>query len=141
METYSERVRVLERLRQKDIVFPDGWNSLLLDRQHQSKHFYLGHMLSVLTAIPKVITWLLQHDPDKRPTALELSQSSLLPKRMGEEYFRHALGMMGMLSCYSCNFPSGSDLEPCSSTGHIASRGFTRCPIHTTSTGVPQLPI
>ena len=42
-----------------------------------------------------VITLLLQHEPDKRPTALELSQSPLLPSRLEDEYFKGALGMMG----------------------------------------------
>ena len=42
-----------------------------------------------------VITLLLQHEPDKRPTALELSQSSLLPPRLEDEYFKGALRMMG----------------------------------------------
>jgi len=44
-----------------------------------------------------VITLLLQHEPDKRPTALELSQSSLLPSRLEDEYFKGALRMMGWL--------------------------------------------
>ena len=42
-----------------------------------------------------VITLLLQHEPDKRPTALELSQSTLLPSRLEDEYFKGALRMMG----------------------------------------------
>ena len=42
-----------------------------------------------------VITLLLQHEPDKRPTALELSQSPLLPSRLEDEYFKGALRMMG----------------------------------------------
>ncbi|KAJ8457370.1 hypothetical protein ONZ45_g18339 [Pleurotus djamor] len=41
-----------------------------------------------------VITWLMQHDPNDRPSALELSQSSLLPPRLEDEYFRGALRMM-----------------------------------------------
>jgi hypothetical protein len=41
-----------------------------------------------------VITWLLQHDPDQRPSALELSQSPLLPQRLEDEYFKGALKMM-----------------------------------------------
>lgn len=43
-----------------------------------------------------VITWLLQHDPEDRPTALELSQSPLLPHGLEEENFRSALALMGM---------------------------------------------
>jgi hypothetical protein len=45
-----------------------------------------------------VITWLLKHNPDERPTALELSQSSLLPPRLEDEYFKGALRMMSKLS-------------------------------------------
>ena len=41
-----------------------------------------------------VISWLLRHNPDDRPTALELSQSSLLPPRVEDEYFKGALRMM-----------------------------------------------
>jgi hypothetical protein len=48
-----------------------------------------------------VITCLLDHDPDTRPTALELSQSPLLPARLEDEYFKSALGMMGTSSCYA----------------------------------------
>lgn len=47
--------------------------------------------------ITLVITSLLQHDPDDRPTALELSQSTLLPSRLEDEYFKGALRMMGKL--------------------------------------------
>lgn len=42
-----------------------------------------------------VIEWLLQHKPANRPTALELSQSPLMPPRIEDEYFRGALNMMG----------------------------------------------
>lgn len=43
-----------------------------------------------------VITWLLQHQPEDRPTALELSQSPLLPQRLEDEYFKSALKLMSM---------------------------------------------
>lgn len=43
-----------------------------------------------------VITWLLQHDPRKRPTATELLGSSLLPARIGEENLNLALDMIGL---------------------------------------------
>ena len=52
------------------------------------------HFLLKLTIA--VITLLLQHEPDKRPTALELSQSPLLPPRLEDEYFKGALRMMGL---------------------------------------------
>ncbi|KAF9267032.1 hypothetical protein L218DRAFT_920740 [Marasmius fiardii PR-910] len=73
--TASERIFVLEHLRKPDIIFPESWNSNL-SRQRQ------------------IITWLLQHEPDARPTALELSQSNLLPARLEDEYFKGALRMM-----------------------------------------------
>ncbi|KAG2093756.1 uncharacterized protein F5147DRAFT_779275 [Suillus discolor] len=43
---------------------------------------------------PRVISALLHHDPAERPTALELSQSSPLPPRVEDEYFKGALRMM-----------------------------------------------
>ncbi|KAF8170288.1 kinase-like domain-containing protein [Mycena galopus ATCC 62051] len=73
--TASERIVVIERLRQPLVVFPSSWD-IHLTRQRQ------------------IITRLLDHDPDTRPTALELSQSSLLPSRIEDEYFKGALGMM-----------------------------------------------
>ncbi|KAG7085469.1 hypothetical protein E1B28_003030 [Marasmius oreades] len=73
--TASERIFVLEHLRKPEILFPDSWNPNL-SRQRQ------------------IITWLLQHEPDARPTALELSQSNLLPARLEDEYFKGALRMM-----------------------------------------------
>jgi translation initiation factor 2-alpha kinase 4 len=44
-----------------------------------------------------VITWLLQHDPNDRPTALELSESSLMPPKLEDESFKGALNLMGEL--------------------------------------------
>ncbi|KAJ7760657.1 kinase-like domain-containing protein [Mycena maculata] len=73
--TGSERIAVIEDLRQPLVVFPSDWDSRLT-RQRQ------------------IITCLLDHDPDTRPTALELSQSPLLPSRLEDEYFKGALGMM-----------------------------------------------
>ena len=49
-----------------------------------------------------VITWLLQHEPQKRPTAYELSQTPLLPARLEDEYFKGALRLMGELSFICC---------------------------------------
>lgn len=48
-----------------------------------------------------VIMGLLQHDPSKRPTAAELSQSPLLPPKVEDEYFKGALKLIGW-SCCSC---------------------------------------
>ncbi|KAJ7186042.1 hypothetical protein C8R46DRAFT_937688 [Mycena filopes] len=73
--TGSERIAVIEDLRQPLVIFPASWDPLLT-RQRQ------------------IITSLLDHDPDKRPAALELSQSPLLPSRIEDEYFKGALGMM-----------------------------------------------
>lgn len=42
-----------------------------------------------------VITWLLQHDTNDRPTALELSESPLMPPRLEDENFKDALNLMG----------------------------------------------
>jgi len=53
-----------------------------------------------------VIIWLLQHDPDKRPSALELSQSPLLPAPLEGEYFKGALQMMGDSLSLSLILPS-----------------------------------
>ncbi|CAL1710511.1 unnamed protein product [Somion occarium] len=73
--TRSERIVVIESLRKPGIYFPSDWDARR-SRQRQ------------------IITWLLQHNPNDRPTALELSQSSLLPPRMEDEYFKNALKMM-----------------------------------------------
>ncbi|KAJ4467220.1 kinase-like domain-containing protein [Lentinula aciculospora] len=73
--TGSERIFVLERLRKTDIQFPATWDPL---RTRQRE----------------IISWLLQHEPDHRPSAIELSQSSLMPPRMEDEYFKGALRLM-----------------------------------------------
>lgn len=49
-----------------------------------------------------VITWLLQHEPSGRPTALELSESPLMPPRLEDENFRGALNLMGVYRSCSC---------------------------------------
>lgn len=41
-----------------------------------------------------VIKWLLEHDPEKRPTAMELSQSPLLPPRLEDEYVKSAMKLI-----------------------------------------------
>ncbi|KAJ3517042.1 hypothetical protein NLJ89_g752 [Agrocybe chaxingu] len=73
--TGVERIVVLEDLRKPPIIFPSGWDP-------------------TRTRQKDIITWLLQHDPQKRPTAFELSQSPLLPARMEDEYFKGALRLM-----------------------------------------------
>ncbi|KAH9923827.1 uncharacterized protein B0H18DRAFT_1013542 [Fomitopsis serialis] len=73
--TGAERIAVLEDLRKLGIFFPISW------QPHRARQ-------------RRIITWLLQHNPNDRPTALELSQSSLLPPRLEDEYFKGALKMM-----------------------------------------------
>lgn len=48
-----------------------------------------------------MITLLLQHDPDKRPSALELSHSDLLPPRVADEFFKETLSVMSACPCES----------------------------------------
>ncbi|KAG2024094.1 STE/STE20/YSK protein kinase [Coprinopsis cinerea AmutBmut pab1-1] len=73
--TGSERIVVLEDLRKPGIFFPTSWEP------HRTRQ-------------REIITWLLQHDPEKRPSALDLSQSPLMPPRVEDEYFHQALGLM-----------------------------------------------
>ncbi|CCM05314.1 uncharacterized protein FIBRA_07528 [Fibroporia radiculosa] len=73
--TGAERIAVLEDLRKSSILFPPTWEP------HRTRQ-------------RQIITWLLQHNPNDRPTALELSQSPLLPPRLEDEYFKGALRMM-----------------------------------------------
>lgn len=73
--TGAERIAVLEDLRRPSIRFPASWEP------HRSRQ-------------RQIITWLLQHNPDDRPSAPELSQSPLLPPRLEDEYFKAALKMM-----------------------------------------------
>jgi hypothetical protein len=66
---------------------------IVLGREKVSLGFtFEGFLLMFAFA---VISLLLQHEPDKRPTALELSQSPLLPSRLEDEYFKGALRMIG----------------------------------------------
>ncbi|KAI6046986.1 kinase-like domain-containing protein [Pisolithus marmoratus] len=73
--TGAERIAVIEDLRKPEVYFPRDWD------QHRARQ-------------RQIISWLLRHDPAERPTALELSQSSFLPPRMEDEYFKGALRMM-----------------------------------------------
>ncbi|KAF7974176.1 hypothetical protein HWV62_13309 [Athelia sp. TMB] len=73
--TGAERIAVIEDLRKPEVYFPMAWQPHLI-RQKQ------------------IITSLLQHDPSQRPTAVELSQSPLLPMRLEDEYFKGALRIM-----------------------------------------------
>ncbi|KAH7905298.1 kinase-like domain-containing protein [Hygrophoropsis aurantiaca] len=73
--TGAERIAVIEDIRKPEVYFPRDWNN------HRTRQ-------------KQIISWLLRHDPADRPSALELSQSSLLPPRMEDEYFKGALRMM-----------------------------------------------
>ncbi|CAE6484348.1 unnamed protein product [Rhizoctonia solani] len=73
--TASERVSVLTRLRDQSIQFPPAWPEA---RYRQRK----------------IIEMLLEHDPDKRPSALQLSRSEYLPETLEDEYVKEALPMI-----------------------------------------------
>ncbi|KAF9231990.1 hypothetical protein BU15DRAFT_90768 [Melanogaster broomeanus] len=73
--TGAERIAVIEDIRKPEVYFPRDWEA------HRTRQ-------------KQIISWLLRHDPAKRPSALELSQSALLPPRMEDEYFKGALRMM-----------------------------------------------
>ena len=74
--TNTERVHVITALRSPKINFPLSWP---LDRTNQHQ----------------VIRLLMQHDPELRPSAAELSRNELLPKRMEEESINEALRLLG----------------------------------------------
>uniref|UniRef100_A0A8C5Q8M5 eIF-2-alpha kinase GCN2 n=1 Tax=Leptobrachium leishanense TaxID=445787 RepID=A0A8C5Q8M5_9ANUR len=71
MDTGSERISVLSMLRQAPIIFPTDFQNLENEKQM------------------KVITWLLNHDPALRPTAMELLKCDLLPPPQLEESELH----------------------------------------------------
>ncbi|KAH9846907.1 Serine/threonine-protein kinase [Lenzites betulinus] len=74
-KTESERWDVLLGLRNANVIFPNDWDARR-SRQQQ------------------IIRWLLEHDPEKRPTAMELSQSPLLPPRLEDEYVKSAMKLI-----------------------------------------------
>ncbi|KAG6864912.1 hypothetical protein C0991_006441 [Blastosporella zonata] len=80
--TGAERIAVIEDLRKPGIFFPGAWDP----SRHRQRE--------------TVITWLLQHRPEDRPTASELSQSPLLPSRIEDEYFKGALNLMSLSLAY-----------------------------------------
>ncbi|KAG9101505.1 hypothetical protein FRC06_002969, partial [Ceratobasidium sp. 370] len=73
--TGSERVAVLLRLRQPSIEFPSTWP----ESRHRQR---------------KIIEMLLEHDPEKRPSALQLSRSEYIPETLEDEYVKEALPMI-----------------------------------------------
>jgi translation initiation factor 2-alpha kinase 4 len=81
-KTDSERIYVIEDVRKPEIIFPSGWPAARVRQK-------------------SIVTWLLQHEPSKRPTALELSQSDLVPARIEDENIKSALSMIGTCFCSS----------------------------------------
>ncbi|EUC62024.1 PEK/GCN2 kinase [Rhizoctonia solani AG-3 Rhs1AP] len=73
--TASERVSVLTELRHQSIQFPSAWP----EARHRRR---------------KIIEMLLEHDPDKRPSALQLSRSEYSPETLEDEYVKEALPMI-----------------------------------------------
>nr|XP_056707847.1 eIF-2-alpha kinase GCN2 [Euleptes europaea] len=71
MDTASERIFVLSQLRLPSIVFPNDFDEVNNAKQKL------------------VVAWLLNHDPSKRPTAMELSKSEHLPPPQMEESELH----------------------------------------------------
>ncbi|XP_065542743.1 eIF-2-alpha kinase GCN2 isoform X2 [Lathamus discolor] len=71
MSTASERIFVLSQLRLPTIVFPKDFDEVSHAKQRS------------------VITWLLNHDPAARPTAMELLKSEHLPPPQMEESELH----------------------------------------------------
>ncbi|KAM9191395.1 eIF-2-alpha kinase GCN2 isoform 2-T2 [Mergus octosetaceus] len=71
MSTASERIFVLSQLRLPNIVFPQDFD----EGKHAKQR--------------SVITWLLNHDPAARPTAVELLKSEHLPPPQMEESELH----------------------------------------------------
>jgi len=94
--TGAERIAVIEDLRKPGTFFPPGWDPHRT-RQRESLLRVSSFSFKWLIVL-SVITWLLQHRPEDRPTALELSQSPLLPQRVEDEYFKGALKLMSAFS-------------------------------------------
>ena len=78
LSTGMERVRIIAGLRQKEIVLPPDFHEQLLPQ------------------VEYILRWVLDHDPGKRPTSVELLQSDYMPPPLMEEtelhdMFRHTL--------------------------------------------------
>ncbi|KAJ1975050.1 eukaryotic translation initiation factor 2-alpha kinase, partial [Dimargaris verticillata] len=73
LQTGMERVKVLYDLRKSDVIFPPEFPDDHLANQK------------------RIIAWLLDHDPKRRPTSLELFQSDLLPPRMEDDYIQECV--------------------------------------------------
>ncbi|XP_051868966.1 LOW QUALITY PROTEIN: eIF-2-alpha kinase GCN2-like [Pristis pectinata] len=73
MATASERISVLSKLRMPTIEFPEDFGEEKCSKQRL------------------IIGWLLDHDPTKRPTAVELLKSEQLPPLQMEESELHEM--------------------------------------------------
>nr|XP_047139255.1 eIF-2-alpha kinase GCN2-like isoform X2 [Hydra vulgaris] len=76
-ETSMERVKNIALLRTDKIIFPQDFT----DKKYEKEKY--------------LISWLLNHSPDSRPTALELMESGYLPPRIEDsqldELIKHTL--------------------------------------------------
>lgn len=91
--TGAERIAVIEDLRKTSIFFPSSWD-VKRERQRKSMFCFVSWLSQSLIPVA-VITWLLQHSPEDRPSASELAESPLLPARLEDEYFKASLKTMG----------------------------------------------
>ncbi|KAF8121690.1 kinase-like domain-containing protein [Boletus edulis] len=74
MYSLGNAFAAIEDLRKPEVYLPRDWEAY---RTRQKE----------------IILWLLRHDPAKRPSGLELSQSLLLLPRVGDEYFKEAINI------------------------------------------------
>ncbi|XP_057303588.1 eIF-2-alpha kinase GCN2-like isoform X1 [Hydractinia symbiolongicarpus] len=77
LNTGMERVKLLGSVRSESVVFPEDFNKKKYKREHY------------------VISWLLNHNPDERPSATELLESGYVPPKIEDsqldELLRHTL--------------------------------------------------
>uniref|UniRef100_A0A8B9LSI3 non-specific serine/threonine protein kinase n=1 Tax=Astyanax mexicanus TaxID=7994 RepID=A0A8B9LSI3_ASTMX len=90
MATASERITVLSQLRKESIDFPEDFGDYESGAQK------------------KVICWLLNHDPARRPTAVELLKSDLLPPPQMEESELHEVLQHTMANVMGKAYPTVS---------------------------------
>lgn len=67
VSTLMERAKILANIRKAEIKFPDTFDQEKMSKQHE------------------VIKWLLNHNPQGRPTSKELLQSPLVPHKIIDE--------------------------------------------------------
>ncbi|XP_072120701.1 eIF-2-alpha kinase GCN2 isoform X3 [Mobula birostris] len=110
MATASERIFVLNKLRMPTIEFPEDFDEekqvlqrgpqltghrrgvaiLISSKLNFEKVFEMGDKEGRYI-LKRIIGWLLDHDPTKRPTAVELLRSDLLPPPQMEESELHEM--------------------------------------------------